>query len=306
MYDHLSVWLNGRMIPWPEAKVPLLSHGFSRGSAIFEIFGTHENPEGTAAFRMDLHLNRLMRSAELLGMDTGYSTRQIEEAVAETVRVNNIGRGLVKILAYWGEEAFIQLVLNSKLDVAIFAVPSGEELGLDNAMPVSACISKWRKLHPETVPVEAKACGNYLNGYLARRDANLRGFDVGLMAGTDGFLAEGSVESVFLVKNGILKTPPSGRILSSITRFSILQAAPAIGICASEEPVLPEDLFTADEIFLCNTGVKILPVARFEDRILEAPGPVTRQLMELMQQILNFSDERFKDWFFPLCGKPGK
>lgn len=300
MYDHLSVWLNGRMIPWNEAKVPILSHGFSRGSAIFEIFGTHEGPTGTVAFRMDQHLNRLMRSAELLGMQTGYSTRQIADAVAETVRVNKIGRGLVKILAYWGEEAIIQLVLNSKLDVAVFAVPAGEELDLDNETPVSACISKWRKLHPDTVPVEAKACANYLNGYLARKDANLRGFNVGFLVGTDGFLAEGSVESVFLVKSGVLKTPPLGRILSGITRLSILQAARAIGICTSEDPVLPEELFTADEIFVCNTGVKILPVARFEDRTLEVPGPVTRQLMELMKSIFNFSDGRFKDWFSPL------
>ncbi len=300
MYDHLSVWLNGKMIPWPEAKVPLLSHGFSRGSAIFEIFGTHEGPKGTVAFRMDRHLDRLMRSAELLGMQTAYSRREIAEAVAETVRANNIGRGLVKILAYWGEEAVIQLVLNSRLDVAVFAIPSGKELGLDNAKPISACISKWLKLHPGTVPVEAKACANYLNGYLARRDANLRGFNVGLLVGTDGFLAEGSTESVFLVKNGILKTPPLGRILPSITRMSILQAAPSIGIRTSEEPVLPDDLFTAEEIFVCHTGIKILPVARFEERALEAPGPVTGKLMDLMQGILNLSDDRFKDWFYPM------
>ncbi|MFO7666523.1 MAG: aminotransferase class IV [Desulfobacterales bacterium] len=300
MYDHLSVWLNGKMISWPEAKVPILSHALSRGSAIFEIFGTHKGPGGTVAFRMDMHLNRLMRSAELLGMEMGYSTRQIAEAVAETIRANNIGRGLVKIMAYWGEEAVVQLVLNSKLDVAVFTIPSSDELGLDNTGPVSACISKWHKLHDNTVPVEAKACANYLNGYLARRDANLRGFDVGLMTGTEGFLAEGSVESVFLVKDDVLKTPPLGRILSGITRLSILQAASAVGIRASEEPLMSEDLFRADEIFLCNTGVKILPVARFEDRTLESPGPVTRKLMELMQRILNFSDDRFRDWFAPL------
>jgi branched-chain amino acid aminotransferase len=233
-------------------------------------------------------------------MQTAYSAGEIAEAVAQTVRANNIGRGLVKILAYWGDVAFVQLVLESKLDVAVFAVPSTVELGLDNSKPVSACISKWRKLHPETVPVEAKACGNYLNGYLARRDANLRGFNVGLLVGTDGFLAEGSVESVFLIKDAILKTPPSGRILSGITRLSILQAAPAIGIRVLEEPVVPDDLYTADEIFVSNTGTKILPVIRFEDRTLEAPGPVTRQLMKLMQRIFSFSDDRFKDWFSPM------
>ncbi len=300
MYDDLKVWMNGKMVPWRSATAPLLSHGFSRGSAIFEVFGTHPGPRGTVAFRMDQHLNRLMRSAELLGMEIGYTRQQIAEAVAEVVRANHIGRGLVKILAYWGEEAIIQLVLNSKLDVAIFAIPSSEELGLDNGKPVSACISKWRKLHPETVPVEAKACANYLNAYLARKDATLRGFNVGLLLGTDGFLAEGSIESVFLVKNGVLMTPPLGRILSSITRMSILQAAQSIGIPSLESALKQEDILSADEIFVCHTGIKVLPIARLEDRILEAPGPVTMKLMKLMERILGFSDEKFKDWFHPM------
>jgi branched-chain amino acid aminotransferase len=277
--------------------VPLLSHGFSRGSAIFDIFGIHEGPDGLFAFRMDEHLKRLMKSAELLEMEIAYSTEEIIDAVTETVRANDIGRGLVKILAYWGEEAIIRLVPESKLDVAIFAVPDSEELGMDNTNPISACLSKWRKIHPETVPVAAKSCSNYLNGYLARKDANSRGFDVGLMVGTDGFLAEGSIESVFLVKDGVLKTPPLGRVLSSITRKSVLQAVPIIGIPTSEDSILPEELFTADEIFTSHSGVKVSPVARFEDRNLQAPGPITQQVMELMDNILNRSDDRFNDWF---------
>ncbi|MBI5578760.1 MAG: aminotransferase class IV [Deltaproteobacteria bacterium] len=300
MYEHLKVWMNGKLVPWRDATVPLLSHGFSRGSAIFEVFGTHRSPRGTVAFRMDEHLKRLMKSADLLGMQIGYSGQHIVDAVAETIRANKLGRGLVKILAYWGEEAIIQLVLESKLDVSIFAIPSSEELGLDNATPISACISNWRKLHPETVPVEAKACANYLNSYLARRDASLRGFDVGLLLGTDGFLSEGSIESVFLVKNGVLITPPLGRILSSITRMSILQAAQSIGIPSLEKAVRIEDVFSADEIFVCHTGIKILPIARFENRSLEAPGPVTHKLMKLMERIFSFSEDKFKDWF-TLC-----
>ncbi len=242
MNNDSKVWLNGKLIPWGEATVPLLSHGFSRGSAIFEVFGIHEGPDGLFAFRMDEHLKRLMKSAELLEMEIAYSTEEIIEAVTETVRANDIGRGLVKILAYWGEEAIIKLVLESKLDVAIFAVPDSEELGMDNTNPISACLSKWRKIHPETVPVAAKSCSNYLNGYLARKDANSRGFDVGLMVGTDGFLAEGSIESVFLVKDGVIKTPPLGRVLSSITRKSILQAAAMNGIPTSEDSILPGEL----------------------------------------------------------------
>jgi len=300
MKEKGKVWLNGDLIPWEKATAPLLSHGFSRGSAIFDVFGIHEGQEGPVAFRMDQHLSRLMKSAELLGMEMAYTKEEIAEAVAQTVKANNMGRGLIKILAYWGEEAVIQLVLESKLDVAIFAVHESKELGMDNVQPISACLSKWRKIHPETVPVAAKACANYLNGYLARRDANQRGFNVGLILGTDGFLAEGSTESVFLVKDGILKTPPLGRILSSITRMSILEAAPRISIPVSEEAILAEALFTADEIFVCHTSIKVSPVNRFEDRTLEAPGPITGKLMELMRNILNYSDARFKHWFFPL------
>ena len=300
MNNERKVWLNGELISWKKATVPLLSHGFSRGSAIFEVFGIHEGPDGLFAFRMDEHLKRLMKSAELLEMEIAYSTEEIIDAVTETVRANDIGRGLVKILAYWGEEAIIKLVLESKLDVAIFAVPDSEELGMDNTNPISACLSKWRKIHPETVPVAAKSCSNYLNGYLARKDANNRGFDIGLMVGTDGFLAEGSIESVFLVKDGVLKTPPLGRVLSSITRKSILQAAAMNGIPTSEDSILPGELFTADEIFTSHSGVKVSPVARLEDRNLQAPGPITKQVMELMNNILNMSDDRFSDWFHAL------
>jgi len=295
-YD-TKVWINGNMIPWKEATVPLLSHGFSRGSAIFEVFGIHEGPNGSVAFRMDEHLKRLMKSASLLGMEMAYSTDEIIRAVSKTVKTNNLGRGLIKILAYWGEEAIINLVLESKLDLAIFAIPASEELSMDLTQPITACLSKWRKIHPETVPVAAKACSNYLNGYLARKDAFKRGFDVGLMLGTDGFLTEGSIESVFLVKDGILKTPPLGRVLSSITRLSILQVAPIIGIPISQDPILQEELYTADEIFTSYSGTKVSPVARFEDRVLEAPGPITRQVMEQMNNIINFSDDRFSDWF---------
>lgn len=295
-----KVWMNGEFVAWENATVPLLSHGFSRGSAIFEVFGTHEGPGGIFAFRMDEHLKRLEQSTRLLEMEMAYSSQEISEAVSETVKANNLKRGLVKIFTYWGEELVISLVPQSKLDVAIFAIAESEELGLDKSDPISACISKWRKIHPETVPATAKSCANYLNGYLARKDAIDRGFDVGLLVGTDGFLAEGSIESVFLVKDGILKTPPEGRILSSITRKSILQAAETIGLSTSVDPILPQELFTADEIFTAHTGIKVAPVARFENRSFQAPGPVSEQVMDLMDKIINFSDERFSSWFQPL------
>jgi branched-chain amino acid aminotransferase len=297
MSSDSKVWLNGNLIPWQEATVPLLSHGFSRASAIFDVFGVHVGPAGPVGFRMDEHIKRLMTSAELLGMKMAYSAGEIVEAVKTAVKVNHLGRGIVKMLAYWGEEAIIKLVLDSKLDLAIFTIPESEELALDKPRPLSACLSKWRKIHPETVPVGAKACSNYLNGYLARRDANLRGFDIGILLSTDGFLAEGSIESIFIVKDGVLKTPPLGRVLSSITRMSILQAAPEIGVPVEEHPIPADELLSADEVFTAHTGIKVEPVTRLEHRELQAPGPITKQVMQLMEDIIRFKDDRFKDWF---------
>jgi branched-chain amino acid aminotransferase len=300
MADERKVWLNGDLIPWEKATVPLLSHGFSRGSAMFDVFMVYNSPDGPMAFRMDQHLKRLRRSADLLGMELAYSSEEIIQAVKTTVRANGLKQGIVKIMAYWGEEALIDLVLTAKLDLAIFTIPHGGTPGVDQPKNISACITQWRKLHPLTVPVGAKACANYLNGYLARKDANSRGFDVGLLQGTDGFMAEGSIESLFLVQDGVLKTPPLGRILASVTRMSLLEAAPTLKIPVVEEALPPEALYTADEIFTCHSSVKVSPIERFEERTLEAPGPITRKLVKLMDDIIAFKDDRFPHWFQPL------
>lgn len=300
MADGLLVWRNGQLIPSEKATVHLLSHALSRGSAVFEVFGTHPGPEGIVAFRMDEHLKRLATSLQWLEMELSCTFDELTHGVKEVVAANGVGRGLVKIMAYWSGESVIDLVPRVPLDVAVFAIPDSEDLGLDRWKNISVCVSKWRKLHPETAPVEAKACANYLNGYLARKDALDRGFDVGLLVGTDGFLAEGSVEAVFLVREGELITPPSHRILRSVTRQSILEAAPVAGVSAREEAIRPHALFSAEEIFTSHSAIKIAPVERVEDRKLEAPGPVTRRLMELVDDIMHFRDDRFAAWFQPL------
>ncbi|MCF8105221.1 MAG: aminotransferase class IV, partial [Desulfohalobiaceae bacterium] len=289
------------MVPWNSATVPILSHGFSRGSAIFEAFGIHPGTDGVYAYRMDKHLDRLFRSAELLGMKLGSSREAIADGVRQTVKENQIGRGLVKIVAYWSEEAVIKLVLDSKLDVSIFAVPANEELALDQVSPIDVCFSKWRKIRSDMIPAEAKACANYLNGYLARKDAMDRGYDLGILLDSEGYVAEGSIESVFMVKDGSLFTTPTGNILRSVTRLSILEAGPKYGIFVSEQRFSPEMLLEADEIFTSHTGIKVLPVKRLEERELSpVPGPVTKQMMDMMQAVCTMSDPNFKDWFQPM------
>lgn len=298
MSDQRPVWLNGEMVPWEDAKAPLLSHGMSRGSTIFEVFGVHPGPDGPMAFRMDKHLDRLFHTAECLGMELAYTREEIAEAASKTVRANNVGRGLVKIIAYWSDEPIISLVLDAKLDTAVFAVPASAELMLDVESTATACFSKWRKLHPETVPTTAKACAYYLNGMLARKSAMERGYDIGILRHTDGFVAEGSIEAVFMFKNGVLRTSPLGKILTSITRMSIIEAAEDAGIPVSEALISAEELLDADEIFTSHTGTKVLPIRKFEDRDLPAPGPHTARISQIMKEITSFKTDRFKQHWF--------
>ncbi len=292
-----TVWLNNRIIPWEDATVHVLSHGMSRGSGIFDVFGIHPHEGHVYAFRMDKHLERLENTLRLLDMELKYSMEEIKEAVCKLTRENKSGRGMVKIMGFWAEEAIVNLVLDAKLDVAIFPVPQAIYMPNGHHDSITACFSKWRKLHPETIPVQAKACANYLNGYLMRKDAMQRGFDLGLNVGTDGFVAEGSVESVFIVKDGVIKTPPLGRILASVTRDSILRVAENEGMSVQETHLEKEDIYTADEMFTCHTGIKVEPVRRFEDRDLPAPGPVTAKLASLMDNVITFKDDRYSDWF---------
>ena len=300
MTSERQVWLNNEFIPGSAATVPLLSHSFSRASAIFEIFRIHAGPQGPAAFRMTAHLKRLLNSARLLDMDLCYSLEDIAKAVSETAARNKIESGLVKIMVYWGEEMVIGLLPNTTTDVAIFTVAETDDMHLDSSEPVTTCLSKWHKIDPRTVPVEAKACSNYLNAYLARKEAAKRGFDVGIMLDTDGFLAEGSTESLFLIQGEEIKVPPLGHVLAGISRMSVLEMAAKMGLQAVQQSLNFEDLQQADEMFLSHTGNKVEMVSQFEQKYMQVPGPITKKLRNQMHRILTFKDDAYNDWMEPL------
>jgi branched-chain amino acid aminotransferase len=229
-------------------------------------------------------------------MDLHYSIDDIAKAVSETVSKNKLASGLVKILVYWSEEMMIGLLPSTKVDLAILIEPENEGMHLDSSEPITACLSKWRKIDPRTVPVEAKACSNYLNAYLARKEAAQRGFDAGIMLDTDDFLAEGSTESVFIIKAGEIQVPPLGRVLASISRMSILDVADNMGLKTIQKPITHDELAQADEMFLSHTGNKAEPICQFEQKRMEAPGPITTKLRHQMQRILTFQDDNYIDW----------
>ncbi len=292
------VYRNGRFITWDKATVHIMSHSFSRGSAIFEVIGFHSNQAGRFVFRLDDHVRRLFRTAELLGMRLPGGREGIRDAVLETVRRNPGRKGYIKIVAYYPQVSFEVLPPKGKLDLSIFILPiRGHEEEKLQQQGISACVSKWSRLDPRTVPIEAKAAGQYVNGMLARRDAQERGCGYAILLDTQGFVAEGSTESVFAVRNGCLMTACLGTVLDSITRKSLLELARAEGIATVEGRIPVSLLDEAEEIFFSSTPIKLLPVRRCGQRVLTGvPGTVTKRLMGCVEEILRGNDRRFASW----------
>ncbi len=302
MIEDRIVYVNGDYVPWEKATVHIMSHSFGRGSAIFEVMSLHATASGPAIFRLQAHIRRLFKSAELLNMELPLSEQEFYEAVVGTVKRNDLQQGVIKIICYYPQLSVEILPPQQQLAAAIFAFDPQkdfERFGIPFEQGVSAFISQWRKLDPQTVPIEAKASAHYLNGMIARAEARKNGFDYAVMLDTQGFVAEGGTESVFVVKDNRLLTPAAGTVLRSITRMSILEAAGAAGIACFEERLKPQLLFAADEIFFASTPFKVLPVKQINDRKLDhIPGPVSRQIADLMAKIAEGSDARFKKWLY--------
>jgi branched-chain amino acid aminotransferase len=234
-------------------------------------------------------------------MQLDYSAEEIAAAVKETIRANRPAEAAaIRVLGYYSVVTLEVDRPAGPLDLFVMAADAARLGEAPDGRTIAACFSTWRKLSGDMVPVEAKTAANYLNGMMVREDAKSRGFDQGITLDADGAVAEGSTESVFMVKDGVLRTPPLGRILRSITRLTIIEAARADGLVVDDGPVAPEEMLAADEIFTACTPLKVLPVHRFEDRDLTAPGPVTSRLDALLADICRGRDERFKDWLFPV------
>jgi branched-chain amino acid aminotransferase len=303
MFENHIVYMNGEYVAGEQATVHIMSHSLGRGSAIFEVISFYATDSGPVIFRLEDHIHRLFKTAELLDMELSLSRSEFCAAAAETVKRNQLKQGVIKIICYYSQFSVEVVPPTQPLDVSIFALGSAQYLEgrLEMLSSTTAGISKWRKLDPQTVPVAAKAAANYLNGMIARIDARKRGFEHAVLLDTQGFIAEGATESIFLVKAGRLMTPALGTVLAGITRMSILKAAEASGIQTFEGRLTPEMLYEAEEIFFSCSPLKVLPISQIEDRVLNnVPGPVTQKMAALMDDIVSGKDVRFKDWLYPV------
>jgi branched-chain amino acid aminotransferase len=303
MFSDRQIWLNGEMVPWDQAQVHLMNHSLGRGSAIFEVLCVHPTNGGGAVFRIKRHVARFFNSAKLLGWRLDLTPESLMKAICSTVRANGIADGIIKVMGYYGAVALSIRPPDTALDVAVCVVDLDEDLG-GLPYPVETGttlgISSWRKLDPRTVPVGAKAAGNYLNGLMASADVTARGFAEALLLDGQGCIAEGPTDSVFLGLGGTLYTPALDTILDSITRDTLIKVAAYLDIPVRVGAIAKERLFEAEEIFLASTPVKVLPVRRIEDRDLHVPGPLTRRLKEAVGRLLLGELPEFGHWLMPV------
>ncbi len=278
-----KIWHNGRMVPWEHATVHVLAHALHYGSSVFEGLRAYDTPNGSAVFRLGAHVRRMFESARIYGIAIPFTEADIARACREVVRANGLRSAYIRPIAYRGFGSFSLNPRNdTPIEVAVAAINWGRYLGEEAIeQGVDVCISSWTRSAPNTVPIMAKAGGHYLGPMLIAAEAARNGCVEGIALDSQGHLSEGSGENLFVVRDGVLYTPPSAAsILMGITRDAVMTLARAQRIEICEQALPREMLYVADEAFFTGTAAEITPI-RSVDGVPVGPGrpgPVTQAL----------------------------
>jgi len=293
------IWVDGKLVPWSEANVHVMTHSLHYGMGVFEGIRSYRCADGRfAIFRLNSHLNRLFESAAIVEIiKIPYTYSELEKAVIETAQANKLGEGYIRPLVVLGEGNMGPLSKDNPVRVFIIPWKWGRYLGRDALdRGISVSISKWRRAN-SVLPFQAKITGHYVNAAVARRDAEKAGFDEAIIKDESGYIIEGSAENIFIVKDDILMTPNSrSPILRGITRDSIICLAKDSGMKVEEVYIREEDLSDADEAFLAGTAAEVTPIKNIGEIFVgtACPGPVTEKLQALYFQTVRgeLSDKR--------------
>jgi branched-chain amino acid aminotransferase len=264
---------------------------------VFEGIRAYETPNGTAVFRLTDHLKRLENSAKLLGMDLSFSAEDLRAASHELIAVNGLPECYLRPIAFFGYGELGVSAVGNPVDVVIMSWPWGAYLGEDGLRKgIRAKISSWQRIGPNVIPHVAKATGVYLNSMLAVTEANRAGYDEAILLTAEGFVADGSGENVFIVKDGVIYTPDlSTSILPGITRDTVIQIAQDLGYRVVEKSLIRSDLYLADEAFMCGTAAEVTPLREVDDVELGV-GPVTLELQAAYIDTVRGRSERWAQW----------
>jgi branched-chain amino acid aminotransferase len=297
MRETEKIWMNGELVAWDAARVHVGAHGLHYGSGVFEGIRAYETENGTAVFRLTDHLKRLDNSAKLLGMELPYSIEELRLACHELIAVNALPECYLRPIAFYGYGELGVSAVGNPIDVAIMSWPWGAYLGEDGLKKgIRAKISSWQRIGPNVIPHVAKATGVYLNSMLAVHEANRAGYDEALLLTAEGFVADGSGENVFIVRNGVIYTPDlATSILPGITRDTVIQIAQDLGYPVVEKSLIRSDLYLADEAFMCGTAAEVTPLREVDDVALGV-GPVTLELQVAYLDTVRGRSERWAHW----------
>jgi branched-chain amino acid aminotransferase len=293
-----KIWMDGELVPWDEARVHVLTHSLHYGSGVFEGIRTYAASDGPAVFRLTDHIQRLFDSAKLLMMTIPWTRDQLVDACKLTVRESGLDSCYVRPIAYLGYGEIGLNPLPCEVNVSIAVWPWGAYLGEESLEAgVRMKVSSWRRMDPNVNPVAAKGTGIYTNSSMAKVEAVKSGYDEAILLNTQGYVAECTGENLFIVKDGVLITPPlSSGALAGITRDSIMTIARDLGYPVKEEQLLRHDLYLADEAFLTGTAAEVVPIRSVDDREIGNRGEITRKLQETYFAAVRGEVEQYKDW----------
>jgi branched-chain amino acid aminotransferase len=278
------IWFNGEMVEWEKATVHVMAHALHYGSSLFEGIRCYETPNGPALFRLDAHIERLLDSARIYQMQVLFNAEQLKQACRDVIRVNQLQSSYLRPLVFRGVDEPTLIPSDRPVEVMIAAQHWGAYLGADALEKgVDVCVSSWNRLAPNTMPSLAKAGGNYLSSQLIALEARRNGYVEGIALDVNGMLSEGSGENLFVVRNGMIYTPPANAsLLPGITRDTVITLAGTLGYEVREQPLPRETLYVADEIFLTGTAAEVSTVRSVDGVVVKSGGrgPITAALQQ--------------------------
>ena len=279
------IWMDGELIKWDDAQVHVLSHGIHYGTGAFEGIRAYETDKGPAIFRLTDHIDRLRRSTKALGIPFEYSVEELVAVCKEVMRVNGLESGYIRPITFYGTGSIGLDPAGANVHMAIAAWEWGAYLGEEGMKNgIRVAVSSWRRIGHNSFMPDAKGTGGYVNSALAKTAAVNAGYDEAILLNEDGLVAEGSGENIFIVRKGVVHTPPTASgALDGITRESVRQLLEEDGYTIRESSITRTDLYYADEVFFTGTAAEVTPIREVDDRPVGdgKPGPITKRAQEL-------------------------
>jgi len=293
------IWYDGKLVPWRDATTHVLTHSLHYGLSVFEGVRAYNTVKGTAIFRLAEHTQRLINSAKIYMMDIPYSREELMEAQKEVVRANKLDSCYLRPIAFYGPEKMGVSPLGATVHVAIAAWPWGAYLGADglkNGIRVKT--SSFARHHVNVTMPRAKLASTYANSILANLEVTRDGYDEALLLDTQGFVAEGAGENLFIIKDGKICEPEIASALTGITRDSVITVAAEFGFEVLSKRLTRDDVYIADEAFFCGTAAEVTPIRELDNRVIGigSRGPITEKLQSRFFDIVNGRAPEYMHW----------